>query len=272
MIEAVIFSYKSKNLKKSVDQLLKNTSSKINIMVFDQNPINRKGIFNIDEYTNKASYNHVVWDEINGPAHYKADILLGTNAEYFLILSDDIFVSKDWDKHLIDFLQNKKAIVSGTGELKISQKNLFFLEKNRANSENYTKTNFIDRNFIFGKSIFLKDSYPTNLKYNGEEESLSLNLFNSQVEIFSAPTSTYEDAKIRTIENKYVPFSLEHNYNSVIDLYDNAPENFLKSIGIEKGSLHKLPYTKDDVSYHPYRLEFQELDARKFIMNVKEIS
>ena len=272
MIEAVIFSYKNKNLKKVVDNLLNNTKNKIFITIFDKHNLKRDTFFEDTSYKNTVKYDHTSWDEIIGPAEYKGNLLNSSQSKYFLIISDDIFVSENWDVQLINFLKDEDAVVSGAGILQLVQKNLFFLKQSRSFTNEYTPSYFIDRNFIFGKTENLKNVYPTETKYYGEEEKLSLNLFKKGVKIYSAPSDLYQDLGVRTFENLYTTFSLEHNYNLVIDSLINAPEEFLQLINLKKDNLCKLPYDKNDVTYNPDTFAYQDIDGRKFIDITRGIS
>ena len=222
-------------------------------------------------YKNKVEYHHVVWDDIKSPIDYKKEILYNSNSEYFLSISDDILVSKKWDEESLNFLKTKNAVLSGSGRLTLEKKNLFFFRQLRQKSLNFNKTSFIDKNFIFCKTDVLKGVYPNDLKYFGEDEMLSLNLFNKNVEIFSLPSGLYKDLLVRSLENSYTTFSLEHNYNLVIEKYKKAPEEFLISCGIDRNNLYPLPYAHNDVDYNPNELSFQDLDARKFVMDIRGI-
>jgi hypothetical protein len=272
MIEAVIFSYKNKNLKKVVDNLLNNTKNKIFITVFDKHNLKRNTLFEDTSYKNTVKYDYTSWDELIGPAEYKGNLLNSSQSKYFLLISDDIFVSKNWDIELIDFLKDQDAVVSGSGNLKLVQKNLFFLNQSRSFTNEYTSSYFIDRNFIFGKTDSLRDVYPIETKYYGEEEKLSLNLFNKGVKIYSAPSNFYQDLGVRTFENLYTTFSLEHNYNLVIDSLINAPEEFLQLINLKRDNIYKLPYDSNDVNYNPDTFAYQNIDGRKFIDITRGIS
>jgi hypothetical protein len=271
MISCVLFSYKNKNLKRVVDELILNTKNQIFIIVFDKHNLNRKNLFTDSIYKNKVEYRHLIWDDIDSPIDYKKQILHNSKSEYFLSISDDILVSKNWDEDLIEFLKTKDAVLSGSGKLTLAKKNLFFFTQLREKSLSFNKTNFIDKNFIFCKTNLLKGSYPDTLKYFGEDEMISLNLFNKNIEVFSFPSAIYKDLKIRSMENSYTAFSLEHNYNLVIEEYKKAPEDFLISCGIDRDSLYPLPYAHNDVEYRPYQLSFQDLDARKFVMDIRGI-
>ena len=271
MISCVLFSYKNKNLKRVVDELILNTKNEIFIVVFDKHNLNRKNLFSDSVYKNKVEYKHVVWDEIKSPIDYKKEILHNSNSEYFLSISDDILVSKNWDEESINFLKTTNAVLSGSGKLNLEKKNLFFFKQLREKSLSFNKTNFIDKNFIFCRTSILKGVYPNNLKYFGEDEMLSLNLFNKNTEIFSLPSGLYKDLLVRSIENSYTTFSLEHNYNLVVEAYKKAPEEFLAACGIDKDALYPLPYAHNDVEYDPDGLSFQDLDARKFVMDIRGI-
>ena len=272
MIQSLIVSYQNKNLKKVVDQLIKNTKNEIFVVVFDQNTIDRSQVFNAPEYKNNLEYHHIAWDDIIGPPERKSKMIDKNNSEYFLFCSDDTLVSENWDEALINFLNNKNAIISGKGSLSLKLKDLFFLKQERLSSLDFTLSNFVDRNFIFGKTENLKNIYPKNVKYHGEEEMLSLNFFNKKIDIFSGPSNLYEDLLLRTIETEYAPFSIEHGYNEVIECLTKNSFKFLKFHGIESSSLNKLPYNPNDVSYNPNLLIYQDLDARKFLMEIKQIS
>lgn len=270
-IEAVIFSYKSKNLKQVVDSLVKNTGNSLRINVYDQHNLDRKKIFNDHIENGSVVYTHVFWDEIVSPNEYKSNSIFNSQADFFLIISDDTIVSKNWDKELISFIEKNNCVVSGTGKLSLKQDNLFYLQKEYVDANAFSFTGFVDRNFIFGKTDFFRNIYPADVKYNGEEEMLSLNLFYKNIQIFSAPTGTYDDLNQRTLERKYVPFSLNHNYNLIIQRYKDAPIEFLNKLGISKDLLNKLPFATNDVLYDPYSLKYQDLDGQKFILDVKGI-
>ena len=273
MIDCVIYSYKNKNLPLVVQSLLHSTSNNIFITVFDQNPIDRKSLFDKLEKVSQVSYNHIVWDSIDSPCEKKGDVLNSSNAKYFLIISDDIVMEKGWDEKCISFLANKKAILSGSGKVVINQKDKFSFYQNRLFSETFLENGFIDRNFIFGNTKAMQSGqYPFKMKYYGEEESYSINLYKSNTAIFSAPSDLYSDLGLRTIENNYTPYSKEHNYNIFISDLKSVSEHFLNMHNIDKNSVHKIPYQTNDVEYDPSRLDFQDVDARKFIENVNKIS
>lgn len=277
-ISAMIYSYKGKNLRGVVDALLANTVSDIDVHVYDQHPLDRKVRFSDTKYT------HIFWDSIKSPCEYKGEFLFNNKDDYALIISDDIIVGPGWDNKIISFIDNKNIIVSGMGNSKVVQKNNFYYGIESQYSDSFLLSNFIDRNFIFGyKTLWEKFMYPYDLKYNGEDLALSLNIFRQNIDIYSVPSDTYHDLMVRTIESIYTPFSRDHNYNKLINELKTDDSNehnkfyrtssqFLDFHGIARSSLNQLPYENNDVLYEPTNLEFQDIDHRKFIQGVNRIS
>lgn len=278
-IDAIIYSYKNKNLKLVVDALLNNTISDIFVYVFDQHPIDRSSSFDND----RILYEHVSWDAIQSPCERKGHIVNISEADYILELSDDSVVSEGWDQSLITFVSGEQRIVSGNTKIKLENSDKFFLKTSGIASSSFELSGYINRNFIFASvDVWNNITYPYYLKYHGEEEMMSLDFFRTGKNIYSAPSSTYSDLGVRTLENIYVPFSKDHNYNKVVQsltVKDPDEKNkFVKSLdeflafhGIENLVLNELPYSTNDVSYNPYGLSFQDIDARKFISNTKAI-
>ena len=88
----------------------------------------------------------------------------------------------------------------------------------------------------------------------------------------------------RTLETLYVPFSINHNYNEAIELLQTGKNNFHSIIGREKtikdfseyhnfdfNLLHKLPFCTNDVEYDPEKLNFNKVDARRYVATTKAI-
>ena len=143
MIQSLIVSYQNKNLKKVVDQLIKNTKNEIFVVVFDQNTIDRSQVFNGPEYKDNLEYYHIYWDELLGPPERKRNMVDKNTSEYFLFCSDDTLVSENWDETLINFLNNKNAIISGKGSLSLKLKDLFFLKQERLESLDFSLSAFL---------------------------------------------------------------------------------------------------------------------------------
>jgi hypothetical protein len=280
----MIYSYKGKLLKDIASSIVSNSSGKhqVNIVVIDQHPINRAKTFLDIE---KCFYNHIFWDWQNSPTQYKRDVIEGSTSDYILLLSDNIMLCDSWDDILVESVRDKNIVISGNKKIKLSQKSIFYLDKNTEESSNFELTNFIDRSLVFfSKKLYKGFSYPSYVKYNGEEECLSLDLFTSGIDIYSCPTSTYSKIGESTLEELYVPFSINHNYNEAVELLHTGSNTFLdtsnrpRSIkdfsefhGIDFLDVKMLPFQTNDVSYDPMMMNFNSVDARRFVARTKAI-
>tara|TARA_B110000503_G_scaffold24933_1_gene39306 strand:- start:24951 stop:25781 length:831 start_codon:yes stop_codon:yes gene_type:complete len=272
-INAVVYSYKNPRLVEVIQNMYDNTNSHMHITVVDQHHLNRKEKFS---HFKNLEYRHEFWDHILSPNQHKALAIFRNEIEstYFLVMSDDVMLSAGWDDAVTEFINgNTKVIVSGTGSGKLFHKDKYFLARADEPSESFSLSNMVDRNFIFGlKDTIYGMNYPQDVKYYGEEEKFSIDLFSMGIRIFSAPSSTYQDLGVRTLENMYVPFSIEHNYNSVIDMInDEANSEWVAFHQIDLSQIRKLFYQKDDVPYNPYDLKMMDLGGERFIARTKAI-
>lgn len=282
-ITVIIYSYKGKLLKDTVDNLIKSSynANNIEVVVLDQHPLMRAELFK----NMNVMYKHIFWDWIEGPCFYKNVTLSNINTQYTLILSDNIVLSDNWDQVFIDFVGSSKNIISGNNNITLEQNDLFYVKKRLSQIDNFTLTQYIDRSLIFAQTETLNSiQYPNYLKYNGEEESLSVQAFVKGSDIFACPTRMYMKVGEDSITQIYTPFSVNHNYNEVLDLlnygnnsyliFEKTPRllsdfnNFHNNIF---NKLKKLPFQTNDVSYSPQNLDFNGIDARKFIARTRAI-
>jgi len=281
-IAIIIISYKDKNLFDFVSKLKSKTISNHSIEVFEQHPIDHAKEF---ENISDCSYDYKIWDDIAGPTIKRTEKISNRmyNATHLCILTPDSILTKGWDVELLNMIDNKKIIISGNGKISVSNKDLFSLKYNYLNFNEMTKSQFANKNFIFGKSEAFHDiRMPDFLKYAGEDEYWTLSLMSQGYDIYSAPSYVYTDSYYRSIENTYHTFSAEHNYNIVVDLMhkkdlekykisENAVDEFFAFHNISADSIKRLPYINNDVNYNPYNLEMHEVDARRFIAGTKAV-
>ena len=283
-VDVIIYSYKGKLVKDVIHSLTTNSSGKrkINVVLMDQHPLVREKLF-----TNFSNlyYNHIFWDLQVSPLFYKNDAVRYSKAEYILILGDNVLLKKEWDEHLVDIVDKKNSEVSWNKKSSISQDSLFYLKKSLTDSESFSLTNFIDRDFIFfQRDRFKKFDYPTYLKYNGEEEAISLSIFASGTDIYCAPSQTLTKVGKPTIEELYVPFSINHNYNEVVELlhtgsnifndgssWSRSVKDFSDFHKVDFLNINRLPFQTNDVSYDPANMNFNAVDARRFVARTKAI-
>ena len=279
-----IYSYKGKNLKEVVDNLLENSSGKrkIKVVVSDQHPLNRKELFSKNK---ECMYFHIFWDFISSPCKHKNTFIKNNLSKYSLILGDTVLLPKNWDEDLVNFVEEKNILVSGSGSVTLSLENIFFLKKEKGYTDNFSITNYIDRDFIFGLTSNLAGlKYPIYLKYYGEEEALSIKAFTQGIDIYSAPFGFYIKASEDSVGKIYVPFSLTHNYNEALSLLKNGENSFENINNMARSveefnlfhnevfkSLNSLPFHTNDVEYDPQALSFNQVDARRYLGNTKAI-
>jgi hypothetical protein len=264
-----IYSYQGKNLVKTISEI-KEKSSQKNMLYFyiiDQNNIDRTRSFDEPDFYSSMVYKYVKWDSIKSPIKYKEEAFKSLNKTYYMQISDDVLLSKNWDTHAIDFLNNNKnSVISGNSIVDLKNKNLFILEANRTPSHNFNKINYIDRDFIFAKTEDLvKINYPIDLKYYGEEESISIDLINNGIEIYNFPDE-YILINKNILEKDYTPFSLTHNYNKFVINYSEKIEKYFNI------KIKMLPFEDNDVLYDIGESQIDRIGGLRYINRVKELN
>lgn len=294
-IDVVIYSYKSKDVIDTLEQLILKSSKKYNFNIYwyDQNGLDRSKLL-IDLVKDKSlhgNYIPVHWDSINGAVIHKNNIFKNIKSTgYLLMINPGTIFKTNWDAELIEFIKDKKIIISGNNNIKITKNNLFFIKKNMIESKDFTLTNYIDRSFIFGKvsnfknSFFGSYNFPSWLKYYGEEELLSLQYFKDKIEIFSCPNTVVQSSVYSTIEdfNYYITFSKYHNYNEVISLFKNGINNidqidddiitnFNDFHNFDFSSLSYLPFSTNDVEYESSKSKYDKIDGNRFLKPIRKV-
>lgn len=296
-INVVMYSYRDKDAIKTLENLMKTWSGKIFLFVHwhDQSGPNRhKSLENlINSYDNSnGAYVHIPWDDNGGAVAYRNDRLKVTfGGRYHLSITPGTVFEQDWDLKLINFVQGKNIIVSGDKQVKIEKGDNFFIKKELSDISDFTLTNFIDRNFIFGNVVMMKNSslgdyhLPGWLKYYGEEEILSLQYFKDNIEIYAAPQNVVTITKKTTLEdfNYYLTFSKYHNYNKALELFKKSSndivgtidstivDNFSKFHNFDFKSLSLLPFDGNDVAYRKADSKFDRHNGSRFIKDLKKV-
>jgi len=295
-INIILYSYKGKTALNTIHSLLENCSEENSILInfYDQHQFDRsKQLFEIaSQYQkHKYIYSHIFWDSIKSPIKFKEEKLINSKSKYILIVSDRITVNKNWDKDLINFIDNRPIIVSGNGSVKITNKNIFFTKTEISNNIDFSVTNYISENFIFGlKNTFdhaMINGYalPSYLKHYGFQEIMSVQFYSKHVPIYCAPTQLYNVLNYDQLEdfNIYIPFSKIHNYNEVVKLFKNNKNKYIEVIdnsiprfseyhNFDFSSLKYLPYEKNDVIYSTQDSKFDKIDGRRFLDGVKTVN
>ena len=246
-----IHSYKNKNLKSIVDNIIEKSSGNLTLrfFIYDQSNINKEKDF----YNNhNTEYNHIRWDDHVGVPHYRYKFLK-TNYDYFLEVSEHIELIDNWDIILTNFLKSKNnLIVSGKGKTNLSINN-FLINKNEELSNNFYLNNWIDMNFIFLDKKYIKFfSILNNLKYYGQDILLSVELMTNNIDIYSCPSNFYLTSKVNNLEDSFCSYDLYHNYNKSINYLKknkNKLNNFEKYKNVDILNINYLPFDNIGVSY-----------------------
>jgi hypothetical protein len=250
-IAIFIHSYKNKNLKSIIDNILKESSKKniLRFFICDQSNINREKDF----YSNhNVKYVHIRWDDHVGVPHYR-NMFLKNNYDYFLEVSEHIELKNNWDITLINFLKSKNnLVVSGKGKTDLSINN-FLINKKEEFLDNFYLNNWIDMNFIFLNKKNIKFlSILNNLKYYGQDILLSIELILNDINIYSCPSNFYLISKVNNLEDSFCSYDLYHNYNESIDYLKknkNKLNNFENYKNINISDINYLPFDNIGVSY-----------------------
>ena len=246
-----IHSYKNKNLKSIVEDILKKSSGNLTLrfFIYDQSNINKEKDFYNNHNTN---YNHIRWDDHLGIPNYR-DLFLKNNFDYFLEVSEHIELIDNWDVILTNFLKSKNnLVISGKGKTNLSINN-FLINKNEELSNNFYLNNWIDMNFIFLDKKHIKFfSILNNLKYYGQDILLSTELMLNSIDIYSCPSSFYLISKVNNLEDSFCSYDLYHNYNESVNYLKKNKDklnNFEKHKNINILDINYLPFNNVGVSY-----------------------
>ena len=277
-----IYGYKEHNLLNVVDNLVSNLSGNflVDIYIDDQNNLTRYEKFLA--YKN-VFYNPVWWDEIPSPLSYRQsciDIQKNNGYDYFLFLSKPYILPKNWDQILVDSLL-KDSVLSGMGIVEHTVKDGFHIDKMYKDSDKIENTGYVDQTLIFGRfAELLQINLPWQLKYYGIDEYLSMSFLNRGIEIYSLPSSYCKEQEESLLTKDYVPFSLNHNYNDLLDMlisnkssvlkYED-PQIFINKTKINVGLLNRLPFSFNDIEYNRFS-ELDNIGGKRYIEKRYQVS
>lgn len=272
-ISVGIYSYKNPDLVEVVENIFNTSSMAVHVSVYDQHPMLRKSKFS---HLHNVEYSHIFWDEIKSPISFKNQFIHTQEIEskYTMLLSDDILLSQGWDKVLSGFAEKAQVGVSGYGNVSLEIKDKYYIRPQRKHSDAFSPTVYLDTDLLFLKTEDARNlDCPTHLKYYGENEYLSIDAFSKDIQVWSAPSSIVDkDLNNNTLETVYTTFSIEHKYNTVIDLLqDNLGQDWGWCAGIDTLELKKIPDQYDDVLYDPYQMKIVDVGGERFIGAVKAI-
>ena len=276
-IVVIFYSYKDKLLKNCIDSILDNQSgfNDVSINVIDRNNLDRSENFN------GVSYSFEMWDSTKSKFVSRNEIVNSHYGDYLLYIDGSKEFIRDWDVKLIDMLETNE-VLSGTNDIVFSNTDHKFFctyEKHPAKEKNITK--WIDTSFIFTTFEIFK-SFPslTQIKHRGESEILSLFCFINSINIFCVPSNLVVSIGKDLLDYDYIPFSINHNYNSIIDVFNGRGNIFFdevvdigkfeKFISYDFSKLSSHPFPENDIEYDP-RTSLDDIDGKRFFGGINSI-
>jgi hypothetical protein len=271
------WGYKSKNLPEAVETLISNQSGKnsISVHVYDQTNLNRSNRFNI------SSYNYVPWDTIKSPFKYLNQSLVNSKTDYFMYIEGAKFFEKNWDLELVMSNNDQNIVISGNNAIEFNDEYKFYPSYKKIKTDKALFTHWIDQEFIFMSTKLFKN-FPdvSSLKYLGLADVYSLYCAYNQISIQCIPSAWIKKTDDVIHNSDYIPFSIKHKYNTVIDIYqknkniyfeDTNSSELLKSLtGFSFDQLNYLPYTQDDIGYS-LEMDIDSLGEEKFSQKIQKI-
>jgi hypothetical protein len=257
-VQVFVYGFKSKGLPESVKTILQNQSGQndISVTVYDQTNLDRNEKFDGVEYI------HLQWDEMISKFKYLKDKLSVCDKDYFLYIDGEVFLEKNWDLELVMGHGGRDIVISGNNAVEFDQSDYkFYTSYNHHEINTTTRTNWIDKNFIFMSTERFK-SMPnlSLLKHYGIEEIYSLFCSLNNVEIYALATAWYR-TNGSIFDNDFIPFSPTSNYNLVIQTLKSLPNRLFpipvnvgvlsNLVGYDFQRLSPLPFERNDIEYDP---------------------
>jgi hypothetical protein len=271
------WGYKSKSLPEAVQTLIANQSGQnsISVHVYDQTNLNRSDKFNV------TSYNHVHWDNINSSFTYLNNSLKKSTTDYFMYVEGAKFFEKNWDLELVMSHNNQNVVISGNNSIEFNNEYKFYPSYNKIKTDKALITNWIDQEFIFMSTKLFKD-FPdiSSLKYLGFADVYSLYCAYRKIPIQCIPSAWIKDTDDSVLKSDYIPFSVKHKYNTVIDIYKKnkniyfqdltSPDLLASLTGFNFNNLSYLPYIQDDVEYS-LTMDIDNVGEERFSQKISKI-
>lgn len=271
------WGYKSKQLPEAVNALISNQSgqNKIIVSVYDQTNVARPDKFNAD------MYEHVFWDSLQSPYELLNNSIRTTDTDFFMYVDGAVYFEPNWDLELVMGHGGRNVVISGNTNVRFGNEYKFYPSYQKEPSNTANITNWVSHDFVFMTTEMFKQ-FPdiSLLKYIGFEDVYSLYATHMNIPVQSIPTPWFKRIDGGIFENEYIPFSIKHNYELVIDIYKGKQNIFFndllcvnklsQAIQFDLSRLNYLPYPHNDVSYNP-RMELDETSAERFSQKIRTI-
>ena len=247
------YGYKSKSMSEAVDILMSNQSGQniIDVIVYDQTNIARPEKFN------NCEYNHIHWDSLLSRFSYLNNSRSKKGYDFFMYVDGAKLFEKNWDMELVMGNSGRQVVLSGSNNIIFDKENYKFYPKyDKVEISSATETGWVVKDFFFIPfELFAAMPDVSMFKYYGMEELYSMFLANYRIPVVAIPSAWVLDKEPSILERDFVPFSIYHNYNKVIDIFKKENksyeglENLCLITGYDFSMLNYFPYQINDVEY-----------------------
>jgi hypothetical protein len=249
------YGYKSKLMPEAVEQLVYNQSGQntIDIVVYDQTNVARPEKFS--DY----AYHHIHWDSLISRFSYINVSKSIDDYDFFMYVDGAKMFEKNWDIELVMGSANGKVVISGSNSIVFDKENYrFYPEYTKVKTNLSVETGWVVKDFFF-VSFDLFRALPdvSIFKYHGAEEFYSMFLANNRIPVIAISSLWVIDKEPSISERDFVPFSIYHNYDKVINCFKKrsglvaGASQLSRITGYDFSMLSYFPYQINDVEYNP---------------------
>lgn len=248
------YGYKSKAMPEAVSRLINNHSGQsiVDVVVYDQTNISRPEKF-------ECYYNHINWDSLSSRFSYINQSKSRPGYDFFMYVDGAKMFEKNWDIELLIGSNEGKVVLSGSNNIIFDSKEYrFYPSYKKIETGEAIKTGWMIKDFFFISFDLLKSLPDISMfKYYGMEEVYSMFMANAGIPVVAIPSAWVVDNEPSILEKDFLPFSLYHNYNKVVDCFKKISNQFtgvgpLSTItGYDFSMLNYFPYQINDVDYNP---------------------
>lgn len=207
-INIISVAYRDKRIIDTVTELYDKSINKKNLIVRCGIQDSHKYDFNVDGLGNHNSY--MTWDDWRGFARIRHELFNGISDpnSFVLFINPGTRFNEGWDHAIMEYYSD---MVSKTSKDLIA----IGLDNDAFDSSAF---------FIRQKTL-AKCEYPKYLKLKGENEEISLRLNANNISIFSGIEKFLIPESLKVWD--HIPFSINHNYNKVIELYQKGYNEYV---------------------------------------------
>jgi hypothetical protein len=260
------YGYKSKAMPEAVSRIIHNQSGQniIEVVVYDQTNVSRPEKF-------QCSYNHIHWDSLSSRFSYINQSKSRNGYDFFMYVDGAKMFEKNWDIELVMGSHDGKIVLSGSNNIVFDKQDYrFYPSYKKVETGQAVQTNWVTKDFFFIPFDLLRSLPDISMfKYNGIEEVYSMFMANADIPVVAIASPWVVDNEPSILEKDFLPFSMYHNYNKLVDCFKKVSTQFagidkLSAVtGYDFSMLNYFPYQINDVEYNPM-MNLDLMSERRF--------